>query len=314
MQPRPTRNLAKEDSQLGKSLFIHGPPASVRLLLFVILSVVLMTLDHRGQQLEFVRNTLAILLYPVQYAVNVPVAAVRWAGENLASRNALLEENTRLRQKHLVLESRLGRLNELEAENRRLRGLLGSSDKVSDRVLIAELLAVDMDPFSRRIVLNRGSRDGVFVGQSLVDADGILGQVTHVGPYSSTAMLITDPSHAFPIQVTRSGLRAIAIGTGSVNLLELSHIPNNADLQVGDALVTSGLGRRFPPGYPVGKIRSIERDKGQPFAKVLVEPSAKLERNREVLLVWPVTERHDEDVLPSFPSPDTAQGSRKADG
>jgi rod shape-determining protein MreC len=307
--------LGKEDSQLGKSLFIHGPPASVRLLLFVILSVVLMTLDHRGQQLEFVRNTLALLLYPVQYAVNVPVVAVRWAGENLASRNALLEENTRMRQKQLVLESRLGKLNELEAENRRLRDLLGSSDKVSDRVLIAELLAVDMDPFSRRIVLNQGSRDGVFVGQSLVDADGILGQVTHVGPFSSIAMLITDPSHAFPIQVTRSGLRAIAVGTGSVNLLELSHIPNNADLQVGDALVTSGLGRRFPPGYPVGKIKSIERDKGQPFAKVLVEPSAKLERNREVLLVWPTTDRKGEDVLPpSFPSPDTAQGIGKADG
>jgi rod shape-determining protein MreC len=286
----------------------------VRLLLFVIVSVVLMTLDHRGQQLESTRNLLAILLYPLQYAVNVPVAAANWAGENLASRKVLLEENGQLRQKQLVLESRLGRLNELEAENRRLRGLLGSSDKVSDRVLIAELLAVDMDPFSRQIMLNQGSRGGVFIGQSLVDADGILGQVTRVGPFSSTAMLITDPSHALPIQVTRSGLRAIAVGTGSVNLLELSHIPNNADLQVGDALVTSGLGRRFPPGYPVGKIRSIERDNGQPFAKVLVEPSAHLERNREVLLVWPATERNDNEVLPSFSSPGTARSGRKADG
>lgn len=283
------------------------------MLLFVIMSVVLMTTDHRGQQLESVRSMLAVVLYPLQYAVNVPVVTVRWVGENLASRKALLEENTRLRQKQLVLESRLGRLNELEAENRRLRGLLGSSDKVSDRVLIAELLAVDMDPFSRQIVLNQGSRDGVFLGQSLVDADGILGQVTRVGPFTSTAMLITDPSHALPIQVSRSGLRAIGIGMGSVNLLELSHIPNNADLQVGDTLVTSGLGRRFPPGYPVGKITSIERDNGQPFAKVLVEPSAKLERNREVLLVWPAIERSDDDVPPSF-SPDTAQQSgRQAD-
>lgn len=285
----------------------------MRLLLFVIVSVVLMTVDHRGQQLESIRNTLAILLYPVPYSVNVPVAAVRWAEENLTSRNALLEENTRLRQKQLVLESRLSRLNELEAENRRLRGLLGSSDKVSDRVLIAELLAVDMDPFSRQIVLNQGSRDGVFVGQSLVDAEGILGQVTRVGPFSSNAMLITDPSHALPIQVSRSGLRAIAIGTGSVNLLELSHIPNNADLEVGDRLVTSGLGRRFPPGYPVGKIKSIERDNGQPFARVMVEPSAKLERNREVLLVWPAAERNGEDVLPSFSPPETAQSGRQAE-
>lgn len=286
----------------------------MRLLLFVIVSVVLMTLDQRGQQLEPVRNLVALVLYPLQYAVNVPVAAGNWAGENLASRNALLEENGQLRQKQLVLESRLGRLNELEAENRRLRALLGSSDKVSDRVLIAELLAVDMDPFSRQIMLNQGSRDGVFVGQSLVDADGILGQVTRVGPFSSTAMLITDPSHALPIQVSRSGLRAIAVGAGSVNLLELSHIPNNADVQVGDALVTSGLGRRFPPGYPVGKIRSIERDNGQPFAKVLVEPSAHLERNREVLLVWPASERHAEEVLPSLSAPNTAKSGRKADG
>lgn len=273
-----------------------------------------MTLDHRGQQLDSVRNLLATALYPLQYAVNVPVAGVHWAGEHLASRTALLEENRQLRQKQLVLESRLGRLNELEAENRRLRGLLGSSDKVSDRVLIAELLAVDMDPFSRQIVLNQGLRDGVFVGQSLVDAHGILGQVTQVGPFSSTAMLITDPSHALPIQVTRSGLRAIAIGTGSVNLLELSHIPNNADLQVGDTLVTSGLGRRFPPGYPVGKIRSIERDNGQPFAKVLVEPSAQLERNREVLLVWPSTERDDDGGKPPFSSPSSAQNGGTTDG
>jgi rod shape-determining protein MreC len=279
----------------------------VRLLLFVILSVVLMTVDHRGQQLEAVRNMLALLLYPVPYSVNVPVAAARWAEENLTSRKALVEENTRLRKKQLVLESRLSRLNELEAENRRLRGLLGSSDKVSDRVLIAELLAVDMDPFSRQIALNQGSRDGVFVGQSLVDAKGILGQVTRVGPFTSTAMLITDPSHALPIQVSRSGLRAIAIGTGSVNLLELSHIPNNADLEVGDRLVTSGLGRRFPPGYPVGEISSIERDNGQPFAKVLVEPTAELERNREVLLVWPTAERTGEEAPPSFSSSENAQ-------
>lgn len=266
-----------------------------------------MTVDHRGQQLEAVRNMLALLLYPVPYSVNVPVAAARWAEENLTSRKALVEENTRLRKKQLVLESRLSRLNELEAENRRLRGLLGSSDKVSDRVLIAELLAVDMDPFSRQIALNQGSRDGVFVGQSLVDAKGILGQVTRVGPFNSTAMLITDPSHALPIQVSRSGLRAIAIGTGSVNLLELSHIPNNADLEVGDRLVTSGLGRRFPPGYPVGKVKSIERDNGQPFARVLVEPTAELERNREVLLVWPAAERNGEKAPPSFSSSNNAQ-------
>lgn len=255
-----------------------------------------MTLDHRGHQLEPVRTALVTLLYPLQYTVNVPVQASRWLGENIASRRTLLEENARFRQRQLVLASRLARLNELEAENRRLRDLLGSSDKVSERVLIAELLSVDMDPFSRQIVLNKGSRDGVFPGQSLVDALGILGQVTHVSPFSSIALLITDPSHALPVQVTRSGLRAIAIGTGSVNLLALSHIPNNADVRGGDTLVTSGLDRRFPPGYAVGKVVTVERDSRQPFARVLVEPSARLERNREVLLVWPSPSPAEDDA------------------
>jgi rod shape-determining protein MreC len=144
-----------------------------------------------------------------------------------------------------------------------------------------------MDPFSRRIVLNKGTRDGVYSGQSLIDSNGVMGQIVHAGPFSSNALLITDPSHALPVQAHRSGLRAVAVGTGPMNLLKLLHIPNNADLRVGDLLVTSGLGGRFPPGYPVGHVTSIERDRGRPFANIRVEPTARLERNREVLLVWP---------------------------
>lgn len=308
------RNSIQDDPRLAKSLFIHGPPAGVRLLVFVILSVVLMTFDHRGPQLEALRHALAIAVYPLQYTVNAPLQATRWLAENLASRKALLADNMRLRRQQLVLETRLGRLPQLEAENRRLRRLLGSSDKVSERVLIAELLAVDMDPFSRQIMLNQGSQHGVFVGQALVDAQGIVGQVTRVGPFASSAMLITDPSHALPIQVTRSGLRAIAVGTGSVNLLELVHIPNNADLRVGDALATSGLDGRFPAGYSVGNITRVQRDNGQPFAKVWVQPSAYLERNREVLLVWPAIERLPDEVPLPSPLPDAERESRLAGG
>ena len=150
-------------------------------------------------------------------------------------------------------------------------------------------MAVDLDPFSRRIVINKGTRDGVLVGQSLIDSNGIMGQVMTAGPVSSNALLITDPSHSIPVQVNRNGLRSVAVGTGSLNLLELSHIPNNADVRVGDLLVTSGLGGRFPSGYPVGRVVSVERDSGQPFTRVRVKPSARLERNREVLLVWPST-------------------------
>ncbi len=125
------------------------------------------------------------------------------------------------------------------------------------------------------------------MGQPLIDAHGVMGQVIHVSPFSSSALLITDPSHALPVQLNRNGLRSVAVGTGASNTLELTHLPNNADVVVGDIVVTSGLGGRFPSGYPVGTVISVETDTGQPFAKVAVEPAAQLERNREVLLVWP---------------------------
>lgn len=246
-----------------------------------------MTADHKGRHLESLRAVLATIVYPLQYAVDLPIQVGTWLAETVTSRSELLNENYRLRRENLRIHSRLEKYAELEAENRRLRSLLDSSIKVGDRVLIAELLSVDMDPFARRIVLNKGTRHGVFSGQSLIDSNGVMGQVVQAGPFSSNALLITDPSHALPVQVHRSGYRAVAVGTGPQNLLELLHIPNNADLRVGDLLVTSGLGGRFPSGYPVGHIISVDRDRGRPFASVKVEPSARLERNREVLLVWP---------------------------
>ncbi len=275
-----------------KPLFLDGSFAAMRLALMVVVSIVLMVVDHRGQHLEAVRGVLSSLVYPLQYAVDMPIQAGAWFAENFTSRRALVAENARLREEQLRIQARLEKYNELEAENRRLRKLLDSAAKVGERVLIAELLSVDMDPFSRRIVLNKGSRDGVAPGQSLIDSRGIMGQVVHAGPFSSNALLITDPSHALPVQVNRSGVRSVAVGTGPLNLLKLSHVPKNADVREGDTLVTSGLGGRFPSGYPVGEVVSIERDRGQPFATVLVQPSADLERNREVLLVWPAeTER-----------------------
>lgn len=252
-----------------------------------ILSVVLMTADHRAHHLETLRGVLATLVYPLQVAVDMPIQAGNWMAENLAARETLIDENARLRDKQFLLESRLEKFAELEAENRRLRKLLDSSAKVAERVLVAELLSVDMDPFSRRILLNKGSRDGVERGQSLIDSNGVMGQVVHAAPFSSNALLITDPSHALPVQIHRSGLRSVAVGTGPLNQLELLHIPNNADIRIGDVLVTSGLGGRFPAGYPVGRVISVERNRGRPFATVMVQPSARLERNREVLLVWP---------------------------
>ena len=254
--------------------------------MFVVGSLILMTVDHRSQHLESVRAVLGTLVYPLQYAIHVPIKAGRWATERLTAHADLAAANSSLREKQLLLQSRLEKFFEIESENRRLRELLKSSVKVGERVLIAELLSVDMDPFSRRIVLNKGTRAGVSEGQSLIDAFGVMGQVVHTGPFSSTALLITDPSHALPVQINRNGMRAVAVGTGSREQLELAHVPNNADVQVGDLLITSGLGGRFPGGYPVGRIIRVERDSGRPFAKVIVQPSARLERNREVLLVW----------------------------
>ena len=248
-----------------------------------------MTVDHRAHYLDKVRGGLLTAIYPLQVLVDGPIRAGYRVVEGLTSRSTLVTENRTLRQGQLLMNARLAKFSDLEAENKRLRILLESSAKIADRVLIAEILAVDLDPFSRKIVVNKGLRDGVVVGQSLIDSNGIMGQVVAVGPVSSNALLITDPSHAMPVQVNRNGLRSVALGTGTINLLELSHIPNNADVRVGDLLVTSGLGGRFPSGYPVGRIVSVERDNGQPFALVYVKPSARLERNREVLLVWPST-------------------------
>ncbi len=265
----------------------------------MVVSVVLMTVDHRAQHLEALRSVLSTLVYPLQVAVDLPIQAGNWLAEYLSSRHRLIAENARLRENQFLLATKLEKFADLEAENRRLRSLLDSSAKVGERVLVAELLSVDMDPYSRRIVLNKGSRDGVEAGQSLIDSNGVLGQVVHVAPFSSNALLITDPSHALPVQNHRNGLRSLAVGTGPLNLLELAHLPNNADVRIGDTLVTSGLGGRFPAGYPVGRVVSIERNRGRPFATVMVQPSGRLERNREVLLVWPAESTDATGALPA---------------
>jgi len=261
----------------------------------MLTSLALMTMDHRQNHLDTIRNGLSLVVYPLQYIVNLPSAAGQWVSENLAARQALIEENEQLRARQLLQEMRLQKLYSLETENARLRELLNSASKVGEQVLIGELLAVDQDPFRRRVLINKGTGAGVFEGQPLLDAYGVMGQVVQVTPFTSTALLITDPSHAIPVQVNRNGLRAIALGTGEANRLEIPHIPNNADLQIGDLLITSGLGRRFPPGYPVATIIEFEKDPSQPYARVVAEPAAQLERSREVLLV---TQKAPEEILP----------------
>lgn len=264
-----------------------------------------MALDHRQQHLDSLRSSLSFLLYPVYQLSDLPRSSGEWLAEGFSTRRELQEENANLRAEHLLLEAQLQKLDTLQLENFRLRELLDSSVRVGERVLIAEILSVDLNPFNRQIVINKGSRQNVYPGQPLLDADGVMGQVISVSWLTSNAMIISDPSHAIPVTVNRNGLRAIAIGTGATNTLDLPHIPNNADIRVGDLLITSGLGGRFPPNYPVGTVTEVTVDSSAPFARVRAEPTAKLDRSREVLLVW------HKDPIQS--TPDGCEGANEQD-
>ncbi|NOZ54331.1 MAG: rod shape-determining protein MreC [Gammaproteobacteria bacterium] len=263
-----------------------------------ILSIALMVADHRQHHIETIRSIISVVVYPIQYLVNLPIAATEWMGDSLSSRETLREENERLRMQHLLFKAQLQKLASLKVENIRLRELMQSSKKVGENVLIAELLAVDLDPFSRQIVINKGANDNIYMGQPVLDAEGIMGQIVHVGPFSSTAMLLTDSNHAIPVLVNRNGLRAIVVGTGAPDQLDIPYLPNSADITVGDLLTSSSLGGRFPPDYPVARIIGINFDPTQPYATVTAEPIALLERSQEVLLVWPaekIATTEDED-------------------
>jgi rod shape-determining protein MreC len=245
-----------------------------------------MVLDHRYNHLESLRATLSVLLYPIQYLASLPLLLSESASDAIVSRKQLEKQKENLQDENLQLRARLQKFEALEAENMRLRGLLDSSFKVGDRVLIAELIAVEQDPFRQQVLINKGKTSGLFKGQPVLDANAVVGQVTHINPFSASVLLITDATHAMPVQVNRNGLRTIALGTGLINRLELPHLPNNADIKVGDLLITSGLGGAFPPGYPVAEVIEVRRVPGQPFASVIAQTTAHLDRIREVLLVW----------------------------
>ena len=257
-----------------------------RFLLLALCCLSLMLLDHREQHLTKVRQGLSLVVYPVRVLVDLPFRAWASLRTTFADREALIAENEQLKHERLNTEFRLQRLAALESENARLRELLDSTARVGSRALVAEILAVDLVPYRQRFDLNRGLVDGVYVGQALIDAQGVVGQIERVGPLTSEAVLITDADHALPVSVNRNGLRTIAVGTGDSSLLRLPYLTNNADIQVGDLLVSSGLGGVFPAGYPVGRITDVRRRPDQSFAEVIATPASALDRDREVLLVW----------------------------
>jgi len=269
-----------------QSLFIRGPSSTVRMAVLVVASIVLMTADHRWRSLEFVRSTISGILYPLQYTIDLPIRLFYWADESLSSQQELLQKNREYEARHLENRVQLQKLDIIEKENDRLRKLLGAIPKTTERLLIAEIINVDVDPYRQLILINKGSSSDVYQNQPIIDALGIMGQVIHVGPMSSSVMLITDASHAIPVQINRTGLRTIAFGSGKTDQLNLRHLPHNVDIKVGDLLITSGLGGTFPPSYPVAIVSKVERPGGEPFAVVEAKPHAQLEQSREVLLVW----------------------------
>lgn len=272
----------------------------------MILSILLMVMDHRFQQTEALRSALTVLTYPIQYLAETPSNISRWVTETLRTRSDLQSSNHSLYKENLKLKARLQQIEALQAENERLRDLLGSAYKIGNRVLVAELSAMDLDPFRQQIVIDKGSRSGVFDGQAVLDAHAVMGQVIHVSPLNATVLLITDVKHALPVQVLRNGLRTIAVGSGRIDQLDMPYLPNNADIRMDDLLVTSGLGGKFPPGYPVAKVIEVKRQPGKPFATVLARPLAQLDRTREALLVWEVNipPEFPEEELPSQTAPE----------
>lgn len=261
--------------------------ASIQAIFLIAVCISMMVVDHRFQHLEIVRSNISLAISPLRYLVSLPATAGNWVNDWFTSHTDLLNENEALKAEGRILSARLQKLEILAEENVRLRNLLGASRKISDDVIVAELLSVDQNPYRQLIEINKGSSDGVEIGHAVIDDFGIMGQVVHVNPQSASIILISDPEHAIPVQFIRSGTRSVAFGRGSTRQLELRYLPATADIMVDDELVTSGLGGRFPPDYPVARVTAISEDKVLGFVSVLAEPKARLDSSREVLVIKP---------------------------
>jgi rod shape-determining protein MreC len=258
----------------------------VRLLVLTVLSVALMVVDARFEVLKPLRSHLAQVLTPFYWLAERPVRLWEGVSQQFTQRDELIAENEKLKAEALLMQRRLQKLATLTEQNVRLRELLNSAALVDDKVLVSELIGTDPNPFTHRILIDKGEKDGVYLGQPVLDALGLMGQVVEVMPYSARVLLLTDTTHSIPVQVNRNGLRAIAIGTGNPERLELRHVADTADIKEGDLLVSSGLGQRFPAGYPVATVKEVIHDTGQPFAVVRAVPTARLNRSRYLLLVF----------------------------
>ncbi|MCM2310048.1 MAG: rod shape-determining protein MreC [Steroidobacteraceae bacterium] len=275
-----------ELSHDSRPIIGRGPPLGATFLALAVAAIALMVADKRYNQLEQVREWLSAAAYPVQVAVDLPFRAWDWVTGSFADRNRLRQENLELTARLRLANLQLQRFAALEDENRRLRDMRENSAGVADRVLVASIMNVDLDPFRHRVLVDKGARDGVFKGQAVLDAEGIFGQVAQVHVETAEVILITDAEHAIPVQSNRSGLRTIAVGTGDSSRLSLPFVTGESDLKAGDLLISTGIGGVFPRGYPVAEVTRVDRNPAATFALVDARPTARLDRNREVLLVW----------------------------
>ncbi|MFZ2508696.1 MAG: rod shape-determining protein MreC [Steroidobacteraceae bacterium] len=299
----------------SRPLLLGGPALGLRLAVLALLSAGLMVADHRQHHLAVIRDWLSAIVYPVQWAVQAPLAAWTSVRESFTSRAQLEAENVRLAADNLALRLRQMRYDALERENQRLRGARESISRVVQRTLIAEIVRVDLDPFRQRVLINKGSQGGVFRGQAALDANGIYGQVTRVGPLSAEIIQISDSEHAIPVQLSRTGVRTIALGTGRSGQLSLPFLSQNSDVVDGDLLISSGLGGVYPPGYPVGRITSVERNPSQPLLSIMAKPLAGLDHDPEILLVWfdSTIVEPEPAAAPAAPAPQPAASAAGGD-
>ena len=258
----------------------------LRTLLCIGLAVTLIILDQKAAFFQKIRANLALAVLPIQYLVNVPIKTIHWIATNFATQQQLVDDSARLRTHELLLESKLQKLIVLEHENAQLRELLKLTSHVGNaRVIVAQLLAVNLDPNLQQVIVDKGARYHIYVGQPVLDAYGVVGQVVHVGPLTSKVMLISDPKSAVPVQDYRNGIRAIVVGMGSSEKLVLINVPDTRDIQKGDLFVSSGLGLRYPLGYPVGVVSEIRHN----FSKrtvIILQRSAHLDQSQQVLMIW----------------------------
>jgi len=286
------------------------------MLVLAVISLLLIFTDYKFREMDVLRSGLTTLISPIQYVVDIPPRMMGWLNRTTADYHVLLEENDELRGQSLVLQRKLQKMTALTAENIRLRELLKSTEQIDEEVTLAQVIGVDPDPFSHELVVSKGSNEGVRVGQPLLDASGIMGQVISNSRFSSRVLLLTDSRHAIPVQINRNGVRAIAVGTGLAGELQLLHLPDTADIIEGDLLISSGLGGRFPYGYPVATVGQVRHDPGQPFVSVKVHPNAQLTRSRQVLLLTsreqPSVNLEASDVLEQEPSDAVAENSAEA--